>query len=279
MPVAPSGDVEIFYDTFGSPGAPAIMFIAGFGSQMIGRPDDFCQRIADEGFFFIRFDNRDVGKSTQCDDMPQYTLHHMAADAVAVLDRVGVSAAHVVGMSMGGMIAQVMAIDHPTRVLSLTSFMSTMGGPDTVPPTPEAQAVFAQPPATTREEFVARAVPDRRVIGSTGFDIDEDEVREIAGLSWDRGHTAIGRMRQALAIQATEPRREALSKLTIPVTVMHGTVDPLIPVESGIRTAQAIPGAELVLIEGLGHDMPRGAWDQIIGGIVATARRATTANT
>ncbi|MEX2393413.1 MAG: alpha/beta hydrolase [Actinomycetota bacterium] len=277
MPVAPSGDVEIFYDTFGSPGAPAIMFISGFGSQMIGRPDDFCRAIADEGFFFVRFDNRDVGMSTQCEDMAQYSLEDMAKDAVAVLDHAGVDAAHVVGMSMGGMIAQLVALNHPERVLTLTSVMSAMGEPDAVPATPEAQAIFLQPLAATREEFIERAVIDRRVIGSTGFDIGEGEVREIAALSWDRGHYPAGRIRQALAIRASAPRKAALSKLTIPVTVMHGTADPLIPVENGVRTADAIPGAELVLIEGMGHDLPRGAWGQVIGGIVATARRAATA--
>jgi pimeloyl-ACP methyl ester carboxylesterase len=279
VPVAPINGIEIAYDTFGSPDAPALMFVAGFGSQMIARPDELCQQIADRGFYFIRFDNRDVGCSTQCDDMPQYSLDDMAADAIGLLDHLGIEGAHVVGMSMGGMIAQLMAINHPGRVLTLTSLMSHMGNAVAVPATPEAQAIFVQPPVSTREEFVERAVADRRVIGSTGIDIDTDDVREIAGLSWDRGHFPMGRLRQAIAIRDAQPRVDALSRLQIPVTVIHGTVDPLIPVENGKRTAETIPGAELVLIEGMGHDLPRGAWDRFVDALVATTHRAPVPTT
>ena len=271
MPFARNGKVEICYDTFGSPDDPALMFVSGFGSQMIARPDEFCEAAAARGFYFIRFDNRDVGLSTKCEGI-DYTLSDMASDAIAVLDDLDIDAANVVGMSMGGMIAQTLAVEHPGRVLSLVSLMSHMSA-DVVAATPEAQAIFMVPAPTTRDEAIERLVHDRRVIGSPGFEFDEAEVRELGGLLYDRSNYPDGRIRQALAIQKAAPRAEALGKLDIPVTVIHGTDDPLIPVENGRRTAAAIPGAKLVLIEGMGHDLPRGTWEQILDAVASTAHR------
>ena len=276
MPVAPANGIEIFYDTFGSPDDDALLLIRGFGSQMISWHEEFCEMLAGGGFHIIRFDNRDVGLSTKFDEAPPYTLDDMAADAIGLLDHLGIAFAHVAGMSMGGMIAQLMAINHPDRVLSLASIMSHMGDSDAAAPTAEAMATFVQPPATTRQEAIERGVADRRVITGPGFDFDERDAREVAARSYDRCYCPEGRVRQGLAIRSAPSRRAALERLTIPVAVIHGSADPLIPVENGRRTAAAVPGAELVIIDGMGHDLPRGAWERIVDAITANARRANT---
>jgi pimeloyl-ACP methyl ester carboxylesterase len=273
MPIAPANGIEICYDEFGSPDAPALLLIRGFTSQMISWHVEFCERLAAHGLRVIRFDNRDVGLSTKFDEAPQYTLDDMAADGIGLLDHLGIGAAHIAGMSMGGMIAQLMAINHPDRVLSLASIMSHVGDADAVPPTPEAAAIFLAPPVASKEEFVEKAVRDRRVIGSPGFPFDEIDVREIAARSYDRCYLPQGNIRQALAIRSAPPRSEALLRLAIPVTVIHGTADPLIPVDNGRRTAAAIPACQLVEIDGMGHDIPRGAWDLVIGAIVDNIKR------
>jgi pimeloyl-ACP methyl ester carboxylesterase len=172
------------------------------------------------------------------------------------------------------MIAQQVAIGFPERVLSLTSLASHIGGDDFVPPTAEAAAIFVGPPLTTREEVVDKAVQDRRIIGSPGFPFDEDDIREIAGTAFDRCHYPEGRLRQMVAIRSAPGRREALGRLAVPALVIHGSDDPLVPLENGRRTAAAIPGAELLVIPGLGHDTPRGAWPQLIDAIVGVAQRA-----
>jgi pimeloyl-ACP methyl ester carboxylesterase len=177
-------------------------------------------------------------------------------------------------MSMGGMIAQQVAIGYPDRVLSLTSLASHMGGDDTVPAAPEAAAIFIGPPAQSREEAIEKAVADRRVVGGPGFAFDEDDIRDVAGRSYDRCYYPDGQMRQAVAIRSAPGRKEALGRLDVPVLVIHGADDPLIPVENGRRTAEAIPGAELLVIPGLGHDTPRGAWPQLIDAIVGVVERS-----
>ncbi len=273
MPIAPVNGIEICYESFGSPSDPHLLLIRGFGSQMVAWLPEFCEQLASSGFCVTRFDNRDVGLSSQLDGV-EYTIPDMAADTVGLLDHLGADAAHIVGISMGGMIAQQMAIDFPERVLTLTSMASSIGGHDAAPPTPESAAIFLAPETKSRDEYIERAVADRRIIGSPGFPFDEEDMREIAAESYDRCYSPRGRRRQMLAIRSAPSRREALSKLSIPTVVIHGDADPLVPLANGERTAEAIPGAELVVIEGLAHDTPRGAWPQLIDAIVGGARRA-----
>jgi pimeloyl-ACP methyl ester carboxylesterase len=240
---------------------------------MVAWHTDFCEALAARGFHVIRFDNRDVGLSTKLEGVG-YTIDDMAADTVGLLDHLGIAAAHVVGMSMGGMIAQHVAISYPDRVASLTSLASHIGGEDVVPPTPEAAAIFAGPAAESREQAVAKAIADRRVIGGPGFAFEEDDVAEIAGIAYDRCYYPEGRLRQIVAIRSAPGRKHALGAVSVPTLVIHGSDDPLVPVENGRRTAAAIPGAELLVIPGLGHDTPRGVWPQLIDAIASIARRA-----
>ena len=273
MPIAPANGIEIFYDEFGRASDPALLLVRGFGSQMISWHQEFCESLAGRGFRVIRFDNRDVGLSTKFDEAPQYTLDDMAADGIGLLDHLGIDAAHVFGISMGGMIAQLMAINHPGRVKSLVSGMSAMSEPDAVPPTPEVATRFIASAGNSREEVIENEVEVRRVIGSGGPWFDEDEVRAMAAASYDRCYCPQGRLRQMQAITAAKPRKAALAALNIPVLVLHGADDPIVPAENGRRTAEAIPGAELVIIDGMGHDIPRGAWDRIVDAIVGNAKR------
>ena len=274
MPIAPANGIEIFYDEFGRASDPALLLIRGFGSQMISWHEDFCEQLAGHNLRVIRFDNRDTGLSTKFAEGSKYTLDDMAADGIGLLDHLGIAAAHVFGISMGGMIAQLMAINHPGRVKSLASGMSAMSERDAVPPTPEVAARFVAPAGDTREQVIENEVEVRRVIGSRGPWFDEDEIRAMAAASYDRCYCPQGRIRQMLAIGAARPRKAALSAVTIPVLVLHGADDPIVPVENGRRTAEAIGGAELVIIDGMGHDLPRGAWDRIVDAIVSNIKRA-----
>jgi pimeloyl-ACP methyl ester carboxylesterase len=256
----------------------------GLGGQLIHWPDEFCSALAGHGFFVIRYDNRDVGLSTRTSgpdpdvlaafqgdtSTATYTLVDMAADGIGLLDALGISAAHVVGVSMGGMIAQQMAVHHPERVLSLCSIMSTpTGNMSDDPASPEAGAMLFRPPATTRDEAMTQAVESSRVLRSTAFAVDEDLIRERAGLAYDRSHYPEGVSRQLLAVIATGDWRPALAKVSVPTVVIHGSVDPLIRPSWGRATAEAIPGAELRVIEGMGHDLPVGVWDTVIEAVVA----------
>ena len=281
--------VEIAYETFGDDDAPVILLIMGLGVQMLGWDEELCRTLADRGYRIVRFDNRDVGRSTKVEGGPRpnvmaalagdtstasYTLDDMADDCVALLDLLGVDAAHLVGASQGGMIAQTIAIRHPERVLSLTSIMSTTGDRAVGYPHPEAlPALLTQPPAD-REGFVDFVVTAWRTIGSRGFEIDEEALRAMAGASYDRGIFPDGTARQLVAIIASGDRTEALRRIDVPTTVIHGTDDPLIDVSGGRATAAAIPGANLELIEGMGHDLPRAVWPRLVELITDNAERA-----
>jgi pimeloyl-ACP methyl ester carboxylesterase len=205
-----------------------------------------------------------------------YRLHDMADDAAGLLDALEIGAADVVGASMGGMIAQMVALLHPARVRTLTSIMSSTGAPDLPPAKPEAMQVLLTPAPTDRAGNVERAVQASRVIGSPGFPFDEARVRERAARAYDRCFHPQGMARQMVAIVASGPRREALRAVRAPTLVIHGTADPLVPVEAGIDTAKSIPGAELLLIEGMGHDLPAGAWPRVIDAIDAHAKKAAS---
>ncbi len=287
--IASVNGVEIAYETFGDPADETMLLIMGLGVQMLGWDEELCRTLAGRGYHVVRFDNRDVGRSTKVEGGPRpdvmaafagdvssasYTLEDMADDSVGLLDELGVSAAHLVGASQGGMIAQTVAIRHPERVLSLVSIMSTTGDRAVGQPHPEAiPALLTRPPAG-REGFVDFVVGAWRVIGSPGFEADEDALRARAAASYDRGIYPDGTARQLLAIVASGDRTEALRRLDVPATVIHGTDDILVDVSGGKATAAAIPGAQLELIEGMGHDLPAQLWPRFVELIVANAERA-----
>jgi pimeloyl-ACP methyl ester carboxylesterase len=277
MPTATNGEVHLYYETFGDAGAEPLLLVNGFGTQCIGWHDDWCRRWADAGFFVIRFDNRDVGWSTVLADGAAYSLADMAADAVAVLDAAGVGAAHVVGASMGGMIVQQLAIDHPERVRSLTSVMSTTGDPDVGRPAPHALSHLLQPPPATREETIARAVEGARIWGSPAY-FDAARVAAEAAAAFDRSPPVpAARARHLQAIVTAPSRTAALGSVRVPALVMHGDCDTLVDPSGGRRTAEAIPGATFVLVEGMGHDHPPELWDRWIEEVSRVARRAGAA--
>ena len=280
--------LTIAYETLGDPADPPLVLVAGLGRQLVGWPDGFLRALVERGHFVVRFDNRDVGESTHLSDGPQpdlraclagdtssapYSLSDMAADVAGLLEALGIESAHLAGVSLGGMIAQTVAIEHPERVRSLTSIMSTTGDRSLPQATPEATAVLFQPPSRSREEAMDRAVAGARVIGSPGFPMDEAAIRDVAGRAWDRGYDPGGIARQIAAVQASGERTEALRALRVPALVIHGESDPLIRVEGGRATAAAIEGAELVTIAGMGHDLPRGVWDRIADAIAALVAR------
>lgn len=282
------GDLEIAYEEFGDPGDPALLLVMGLGVQMLGWDTEFCELLAGEGFRVVRFDNRDVGRSTSYDgpvpDWPAlmmgdtasatYLLDDMADDAVKLLDHLGIRAAHVVGASLGGMIAQTLAIRHPDRVLSLTSIMSRPGDPASGQPHPEALEALLNPPPNDREAIADWAAKNWDVIGSPGFESDTDSLRLRAQESYDRGYDPSGVGRQLAAILASGDRTGELTKLDLPALVIHGEADPLIDVSGGRATAAAIPGAKLIVIPGMGHDMPRELWPRFVEAIAANTRRA-----
>ena len=282
--------IEIAYETFGDRANPPVLLVMGLATQMLGWPDGFCEQLAGRGHYVVRFDNRDIGLSTHLHDAPKadihavaagdtrtaaYRLADMARDAVGLLDVLGLDSVHLVGASMGGMIAQTIAIEYPERVLSLTSIMSTTGDRAVGAPSEAAVGVLLAPPARTREEAMEQAVAGARVVGSPGFDRDEDDIRERAGRSFDRAHDPAGVGRQFAAILASPDRTERLGEIRAPTVVIHGTGDALINVDGGQATAAAIPGAELVLVDGMGHDLPRGVWPRILDQISALVERAS----
>jgi len=282
------GDLDICYETFGDPGDPAMLLIMGLGTQMVAYHDEFCAQLVDRGFYVIRHDNRDIGRSTHLDAAPvpsfvqlakrdrrsPYTLADMAGDSVGVLDALGIEQAHIVGTSMGGMIAQTIAIRSPERTLSLVSIMSNTGDFFHGQPALTMYAVLLKPSPRERDGFIEHAVEMFSKIGGTGFPPEVEDLREIASLSYDRGHDARGSQRQLWAIVADRDRAPELRKLTVPATVIHGAQDKLVRPSGGRATARAIPGARLVEIPGMGHGLPRGAWPAIIGAIADTAARA-----
>ncbi|MFI6507033.1 alpha/beta fold hydrolase [Streptosporangium sp. NPDC050855] len=261
--------IEIAYDTFGSPEDRPLLLIMGLGSQMIHWDEDFCGLLAGRGHHVVRFDNRDVGESTHLHEAGApgpgwngrvpYLVGDMADDAAGLLEALGLDSAHVVGVSMGGMIAQSLAIRHPHRVRSLTSIMSTPS-PRAAPPTEAAMAALMSPPSPDREAAIRRAVATWDVIGSPGYPADRERIARVAALSYDRAYDPPGTARQLAAIMASEDRAPLLAKLTVLALVLHGEDDQLVPVSGGIATAEAIPGARLLTFPGMGHDLPRELW-------------------
>jgi pimeloyl-ACP methyl ester carboxylesterase len=294
MPRIATNGVELEYETFGVARAPAILLIMGLGAQMILWDEEFCEALAGRGYRVIRFDNRDVGLSTKLEDagvpnmatalgavaqgqLPSapYTLHDMADDTEGLLGALGIDAAHVVGASMGGMIAQTLAIRHPQRIRTLTSIMSTTGNPELPRATPAAMQVLMTPAPTHREGFIEHHVEVSKVIGSPGFPFNAERVRARGARVFDRGVSPAGIARQMVAILASGNRKPALASVRAPTLVIHGDADPLVPIAAGRDTAEAVPGAELLVIEGMGHDLPREAWPRLVDAITKHAGRTT----
>lgn len=287
--VVPANGIQIACETLGDPGGRPLLMVMGLGAPMLTWHPDFCALLAGRGFFVIRFDNRDVGRSTHLRDAPQpdvraalgrgdvssaaYTLDDMAEDGFGLLDALGLTAAHVSGASLGGMISQTMAVRRPDRVLSLTSIMSTPS-PALTNPTPEAGAALMRPPATSREASIARAIDIARIIGSPGYPPDDEWRAELAGRIWDQGLDPAGVMRQWMAVIASGDRTEAVRGIRIPTLVVHGDSDPLVNVAAGRRTAELIKDAELMVVPGMGHDLPRPVWPALVDAISALADRA-----
>jgi pimeloyl-ACP methyl ester carboxylesterase len=283
------GDLSLCYETFGDEGDPALLLIMGLATQMIGWNEEFCRQLAGRGFRVIRFDNRDVGRSSRIDSVPPprplelltrrirrvpYTLEDMADDAAGLLSELDIERAHVVGASMGGMIAQALAARRPERVRSLVSIMSTTGNRFRGQPAFRVYPAFLARPPRTRDESVERIARLFAIVGSPGFERDELELREMARMSWDRGHSPAGPGRQLAAIIASGDRTPDLRRVTAPTLVIHGTRDRLVRPSGGRATARAIPGARLLMVPGMGHDLPRGVWPRIVDAIVENAARA-----
>jgi pimeloyl-ACP methyl ester carboxylesterase len=281
MAFARNGDVEIYFETFGPATDPALLLINGLGSQCVNYRVELCEGLAALGYFVIRYDNRDVGLSSKMDESKfdvrdeeaslardrrsrrGYLLSDMARDGLAVLDALNVSRAHVVGASMGGMIAQTMAIENPERLLSLTSFMSTTGDPDVGQPSERARELLLGARSTDRESYVATQLECAKVWGSPAC-FNEEFRTAVAQEAFDRNFCPAGVGRQLWAIRASGSRTVALGALELSTLVLHGDEDTLIDISGGRRTAEAIPGARFVVIEGLGHDYPPQYWDQLI---------------
>ncbi len=288
------GRIDVAYERFGVADSTPVLLVMGLGTQMLGWPDELCVALVGRGAHVIRFDNRDVGLSSHLTNAPQpdvlaalsgdvtsapYTLSDMAADTVGLLDALELDSAHLVGASMGGMIAQTTAIEHPRRVRSLTSIMSSTGDPSVGQASQAALSALLSPPAATRADAIERTVSIVRVIGSPGFELDEADLRCRTGVAYDRAYDPAGIGRQIVAIAASGDRTAALRSVTVPTLVVHGAADPLVDVSGGRATAHAIPGAELVVFDGMGHDLPRALWAEIARRIAELVHRTEALGT
>ncbi len=288
-------NVDLAYQCFGDPAQPALLLVMGLGAQMQTWPEGFCRQLADQGYYVIRFDNRDCGQSSALDNaglpdiaalmrgespaMPlPYQLADMADDALGLLNYLGIRQAHVAGASMGGMIIQHMAFRQPNRLMSLIPIMTTSGDPSLPPPTPIAQAVLLTPAPVPLHEltFVPFCVQGWRVLCGAELPFEETRIRELAQSTFRRGYNPTGIARQFAAMLMDGDRTQRLGAIKTPTLVIHGRADPLISPQAGQAVANAIPGAQLALIDGMGHDIPQARWESIVGkmsGFMAQAQR------
>ena len=290
MPNVKANGIQIEYDTFGDSSSHALLLVAGNSAQIYFWDAEFCDLLVKKGYFVIRFDNRDTGLSTKFEEagIPDfgaaikaliegkpvesaYTLDDMADDAVGLLDALGIQKAHICGASMGGMISQIIAYRHPKHVLSLTSIMSTTGNPELPQGKPEALAAVLAPAPAERQAYVEHMMNVWRKIWSPGFPFEETRARTFIEKSYDRSYYPQGAVHQNIALLANGDRRESLSTISVPTLVIHGADDPLIPVEGGKDTAHVIPRAKLLIINGMGHDMPKGVWAEMVEAISKNA--------
>ena len=293
MPNVIANGIQLEYDTIGNPAFPPLLLIMGLGGQLVHWDEGFCRELAARGHFVIRYDNRDTGLSTRFEaaglpDMSAlltarlqgqsiqapYTLDDMADDAAKLLEALDIEKAHICGSSMGGMIAQTAAIRYPRRLLSLISIYSTTGNPDLPQPQPAAMEALLSPQPVERQAYIDFNVITMQAIAGSGFPFDEQFIRSISARAYDRGFYPPGVGRQMMAVMAQENRTSTLGSVTVPTLVIHGTADPLVPAEHGQATANAIPGAQLLLVEGMGHDLPhtKGPWPQVIDAIADHTR-------
>jgi len=270
---ARNGDVEIYYESFGDPADPTLVLLNGLGSQCINYAPEWCERFVAEGHRVVRMDNRDTGLSSKLEGV-DYGVGDMARDIIAVLDAIGVERAHVMGVSMGGMIVQRLAIDHPERLLSMTSVMSRTGEPEYGQSSPEALAVLMSPPAASRDEYIENHVKALRIYGSKPEWLDDDLSRARAAAAYDRCFCPEGIGRQMGAIMRDGSRADELRNVRVPTLVLHGSRDSLIDPSGGRRTAELIPGARYVEFEGMGHDYPPAVWSQWVSTWSSFARDA-----
>jgi pimeloyl-ACP methyl ester carboxylesterase len=292
--IARVNGIDICYEIFGDANAEPMLLIMGLGAQMVLWDDAFCEQIAARGFRVVRFDNRDIGQSSKLSGGKRltpmellklrflkipvaapYKLGDMAEDTIGLMDQLGIASAHLVGASMGGMIAQEIAISFPQRVRSLTSIMSTTGNPSVPPPTRAAAALLMAPPPTTRAEYLARFAQTWKMLRVGSFPEDEAFDRTRAERCFERGLNPAGVGRQLRAILGSGSRKERLRGVTAPTLVIHGTVDPLVHPAGGKDTAASIPGAKLMMVEGMGHAIPIPMWPQIIDAIDQHAHGAS----
>ena len=295
MPNVSANNIRIEYEIFGNNSAQPLLLIIGLGCQMLCWDEELCKQLSEKGLYVIRFDNRDVGLSTKLEDagIPDiietigailerkqirapYTLDHMADDTAGLMDALGIQKAHVCGISMGAAIAQTVAIRHPRRVSSLISIYGGTGNPRLPQPKPEALDFFISPAPEEREAFIEHFVKGWKMAAGTGSSFDEKWHRNLAARSYDRAFYPQGQVRQLVAVLAHGNRKRALASVTAPTLVIHGTDDPVMPIEGGKDTAEAIPGADLLIVDGLGHGLPHGeAWPQIVDAIATHIRKAS----
>ncbi|MFC1859009.1 alpha/beta fold hydrolase [Thermodesulfobacteriota bacterium] len=293
MPNVTANGIQIEYDTFGEKSGKPILLIVGLGCQLIFWSEEFCQQLANSGHYVIRFDNRDSGLSTKFEEagvpdlmeaMRQvmrgekieapYTYDDMADDTVGIIDTLGIEKAHICGMSMGGAIAQTIAMRHPSRVLSLIPIYGPTGNPKLPQPKPEILGLLLTPPPEERESFIDHSMNIFRAFAGSGYEFEESWLRDLAGRGYDRAFYPQGMARQFIAGLAHGNRRRRLKTVTAPTLVIQGDEDPIVPVENGREAAEAIPGAELLVINGMGHDIPyRGAWVRIAEAIAEYTRK------
>jgi len=290
MPTARANGIEICYETLGDTNKPAMLLVMGLGAQMTMWPIDFCRQLADRGYFIIRYDNRDVGLSTKFEGVsvelvppskpgdrlsiagkPPYTLSDMANDGIGLLDALGIRQAHIVGASLGGTIVQRMAAEHPERILSMTSIMSTTGNPQVGMGKPEAMAALFTPAPSERQANIEHSITVGRLVSGPLF--DEERTRRLAGERFDRSFYPQGIARQMAAAVADGDRTKLIASIKCPTLVIHGRVDPLVGLSGGEATAKAIPRAELLVLDQMGHDLPEPLWPELVSHITAVAAR------
>lgn len=285
------GSIELAYQTFGDASDPAVLLVMGLGTQMLAWPDEFCAGLAATGRHVVRFDNRDTGLSTHLDDLPgpspirvllrrdaaPYSIDDMAADSIELLDALGLATVDLVGASMGGFIAQALALRSPGRVRSLTLMMTSTGSQRVGLPAPKVvRQLLRRREVGNRAAAISAAVAIFRLIGSPGYAFDEEYLNRLAGVSFDRAHDSDGYLRQLAACLVQPDRTGQLRRLRIPTLVLHGLADPLVSSSGGMALARTIPGARLVGYWGMGHDLPRELWPEFVGEIGRLTARAST---